>query len=164
MPPNLILKLALAASVTLGALGPHLASAQETKTVAAEIGPIEIVAPFARASLPNAPTGGAYFTLVNNGAEDDRLVSVTSPGAESVDMHEMKIEDNVAIMRKLTDGIVLPAGESTVLEPSGTHLMLNHLVRPLVEGEQLKLTLVFEQAGELTLDLPIASFAARSAP
>lgn len=127
-------------------------------------GPIEIVAPFSRATLPNAPTGGAYFSLINTGSADDRLVSATSPVSGDVQLHEMKVENNVARMRDLPDGIPLPAGQTVVLEPSGTHIMLTRLAGPLIEGETVPVTLTFEHAGDITLALPIAHFAARVAP
>ena len=129
-----------------------------------KIGDIEIVAPFSRATLPNAPTGGAYFSLVNTGSEDDRLLSATSPVSGDVQLHEMRIENNVARMRDLPDGIPLPAGQTVTLEPSGTHIMLTKLTGPLVEGESVPISLTFERAGAITLDLPIAHFAARKAP
>lgn len=128
------------------------------------IGGIEVVAPFSRATLPNAPTGGAYFSLVNTGSEDDRLLSATTPVSSDVQLHEMKIENNVARMRDLPDGIPLPAGETVTLEPSGTHIMLTKLTGPLIEGETVPITLTFEHAGDITLNLPIAHFAARRAP
>lgn len=147
-----------AAVAIIGLIFP--ASAQDI----VKIGDIEIVAPFSRATLPNAPTGGAYFSLVNTGSEDDRLLSATSPVSGDVQLHEMKIENNVARMRDLPDGIPLPAGQTVTLEPSGTHIMLTKLTGPLIEGETVPITLTFEHAGDITLNVPIAHFAARKAP
>lgn len=129
-----------------------------------KIGAIEIDAPFSRATLPMAPTGGAYFSIINTGTTDDRLVSATSPVSGEVQMHEMKIENSVASMREVPDGIVIPAGATVALTPSGTHLMLTHLTQPLVQGETLPLTLTFEHAGNITVEVPIGSIAARVAP
>lgn len=140
------------------ACGPSLAE----QVVAA--GPIEIIAPFARATLPNSPTGGVYFTLRNTGSTDDRLLSASSPIAGEIQMHAMSIENNVASMRELTDGIAVPAGGTLTLLPSGTHLMLTHLTEPLVKGATLSVTVVFEHAGSVTLSVPIGSIAAKSAP
>ena len=125
---------------------------------------IEIVAPFARATLPNSPTGGVYFTLRNTGTEDDRLLTAASPIAGAVQLHEMSVENDVASMRELPDGIALPAGGTVTLTPSGTHIMLTHLTQPLVKGETFSLTLTFEHAGPVTLTVPIGSIAAKAAP
>lgn len=128
------------------------------------VGDLQIQGAFSRATLPRAPTGGAYFTIVNNGQVDDRLLSGTTPAAGKVELHEMKFENDIARMRELTEGLPIPAGQSVMLEPSGTHIMLTRLNHPLMEGETLPLTLTFERAGQVTVDLPIGSIAARTAP
>lgn len=145
-------------SALILAAGPALAGS------VISVGAIEVIDPFARATLPNSPTGGVYFTLSNTGTTDDRLVSASSPLADEVQMHEVSVVDTVAKMRQLTDGITIPAGGSVVLEPSGLHLMLTHLAHPLRQGETVSITLVFETAGAVTIDAPIGSIAARAAP
>lgn len=149
-----LLTIAIALSIGLGT-----AQAETLK-----IGAIEIDAPFSRATLPKAPTGGAYFTIINTGPNDDRLLSASSPVSDKVQMHEMKIENSVASMRELPDGIAVAAGATVVLAPSGTHLMLTHLTQPLIQGGTFPLTLSFEHAGSITLEVPIGSIAARQAP
>jgi copper(I)-binding protein len=57
-------------------------------------------------------------------------------------------------MRRV-EAIVVPAGKSVVLEPSGYHLMLSDLKAPLKEGDLLKLTLVFEKAGEIEVEATV---------
>ena len=126
------------------------------------IGTLELRGGFARATLPNAPVGGAFVTITNNGATDDRLVSVGSPAADVGQLHEMKMEGDVMKMRALPDGIVIPAGETVTLEPSGLHIMLMGLKQALVEGETVKLTLTFEKAGSVEVELPILGTAADS--
>jgi periplasmic copper chaperone A len=42
-----------------------------------------------------------------------------------------------------------------VLEPGGLHLMFIDLASQLVEGETVEVTLQFEQAGEVTLAIPV---------
>ena len=136
-------------------------------TLAAEtfaLGDIEIVAPFSRATLPNSSTGGVYFSLANSGTTDDVLLSASTPLAQVVQLHDMKIEDNVMRMSELPDGITVPAGSTIVLKPSGMHLMLVRLDGQLVEGETLPLTLSFKNAGDITVDVPIGSIAQREAP
>ena len=56
-----------------------------------EIGALHIERPFSRASLPNQPVGGGFFTVTNTGSEDDRLIAAsTSPErADHMEIHEM---------------------------------------------------------------------------
>lgn len=51
--------------------------------------------------------------------------------------------------------IDVPAGETVVLEPGGYHVMLLELVEPLEEGQTFDLTLVFEEAGEVTVPVEV---------
>lgn len=123
-------------------------------------GPLQLNGPFTRATLPNAPVGGGFLTIVNTGAEDDRLVSATSDIARDTQIHEMAMEGDVMKMRQLTDGLAIPAGETVVLEPGGYHIMFMGLNQAFVEGETVPVTLVFEKAGSVTVDLHIEATAA----
>ena len=126
------------------------------------VGTLELRGGFARATLPNAPVGGAFVTITNNGATPDRLVSVSSPAADVGQIHDMSMEGDVMKMRELPDGVVIPAGETVTLEPAGLHIMFMGLKQPFVEGQTVKVTLTFEEAGSVDLDLPVLGAAADS--
>jgi copper(I)-binding protein len=64
-------------------------------------------------------------------------------------------------MRELPDGIAVPAQQTVELKPGGLHVMLMGLKHPLVEGETFPLTLEFEHAGTLEVEVTIAGIAAR---
>ena len=85
---------------------------------------------------------GCYLTLT--AATADRLVSVASPDANLVQIHESRIESGMMMMRELRDGLPLPAGETVALAPGGNHLMLLGVREPLVAGDTVALTLTFE--------------------
>jgi copper(I)-binding protein len=51
--------------------------------------------------------------------------------------------------------IAIPAGQSVALEPGGFHIMLLDLAEPLELGQQVDLTLVFENAGEVAVTAEI---------
>ena len=127
------------------------------------LGALELNGPFARATLPNAPVAGGFVTIVNTGTEDDRLVSASAHIARETQIHEMAMEGDVMKMRQLADGIAIPAGETVTLEPGGLHLMMMGLNGPLVEGETVPVTLTFEKAGTVVLDLHVGGAAADAA-
>ncbi|HEX7094444.1 MAG TPA: copper chaperone PCu(A)C [Acidimicrobiales bacterium] len=56
-----------------------------------------------------------------------------------------------AMTMREVQAIEVPAGAEVVLAPGGYHVMLMELVEPLEVGDQVELTLTFEQAGQLTL-------------
>jgi copper(I)-binding protein len=119
------------------------------------VGELEISGAFTRATLPNAPVGGGFLTITNKGAADDRLVSAASPASGEVQLHEMAMEGDVMKMRRLADGIPVPAGATVTLQPGGLHMMFIKLAGPMVEGTTVPVTLTFEKAGTVSLELSV---------
>jgi periplasmic copper chaperone A len=127
------------------------------------LGDLEISGGFTRATLPNAPVGGGYITITNKGSADDRLVSAASPVAGLVQLHEMKMDGAVMKMGELPDGIPVPAGETVTLAPGGLHIMFMQLNQPFVEGTKVPVTLTFERAGTVGVELDVAGIGAAAA-
>jgi copper(I)-binding protein len=125
-----------------------------------KLGALEIGHPWARATPPTAPTGGGYLTIKNTGTTPDRLVQVRSPAAASAQVHEMKMEGNVMRMRELAGGLEIAPGATVALAPGGMHLMLMGLKAPFKQGEKVPLTLVFEKAGSIDVELVITAMGA----
>ena len=53
------------------------------------------------------------------------------------------------------DEIALNAGEKVELKPGGYHIMLMKLAKPLESGSTITITLVFANAGEKMVDVPV---------
>src|SRR5699024_8278287 len=62
-------------------------------------------------------------------------------------------------MQEKEGGFPLPAGEELVLEPGGNHLMLMELSAPLLPGDQVEVTLEFEDGTEHPLTATVKDFA-----
>jgi periplasmic copper chaperone A len=119
-------------------------------------GDLEITVAAIKAMTPGQPVGGGYLTIVNKGKADDRLVSVSlDEGAKRVELHEMAMNNDVMTMRKLNDGILLPAGQTVEMKPGGLHLMIMGVKKPFKAGEVVHATLVFEKAGQVELAIPV---------
>lgn len=146
--------LALALAVVCGAT----AAARDYK-----LGALEIGTPWARATPPNAPAGGGFLKITNTGAAPDRLISVSSPVADLVQVHEMKMDGNIMRMRKVETGLEIPAGGSVTLAPGGIHLMMMGLKGPLKQGVLVPVTLVFEKAGRIEVELTVEAMGASHA-
>jgi copper(I)-binding protein len=109
---------------------------------------IRVEAPWARSTPPSARTAAAYMTLVNTGAEPDRLVSASSPVAGEAELHRSSNENGVMKMSP-AGAIELPPGAPVVLSPGALHVMMMDMKMPLVDGQDFPLTLVFEKAGKV---------------
>lgn len=123
------------------------------------VGGIEIEHAWSRASIGADRPGIVYVTIRNGGAEDDALVGVATPAAESPTLHETVVTDGIARMPHAMS-VPVPAGETVELAPGGLHAMLNGLTVPLAEGETFPVTLRFEKAGEVTVEAEVVALAA----
>lgn len=157
---------AIAASLLLGA-SPLIASDTSTDSkmemkMSAPIilGALELTNAFTRAMPPAAKAGGGFVTIANTGNEDDRLVSASSPAAPVVELHEMRMDGDVMVMRELENGVFVPAGETVMLAPGGLHIMFMKVPTPFAEGEPVPVTLTFEKAGSVDIMLMVAPIGA----
>ena len=153
MNRRLFLQLAAASSLTAASI-LAIASAGRAQGEG-----IEVRDAFARATIGNATSGAVYLTIVNHASGPDRLVSASTPVAARTDLHMTVRDGDVVRMRRL-ETIEIEAGGTVAFEPGGAHVMLSGLAAPLVEGESFELTLEFEAAGALRLEVPVGSIAA----
>ena len=119
-----------------------------------KLGELHIDHPWARASIGQVKNGAAYVTLSNHSQELDSLIAAASPVAKRVELHTVLMEDGVMKMREVA-GIEVTPGEPTLLKPGGLHIMLMGLTAPLVEGESFPLTLTFEKAGSVEVQVKV---------
>ena len=117
-----------------------------------ELGSLKIGHPWARATV--AANGGAFLSVDNTGATPDRLLRASTDVATSVQLHTHIKDGEIMRMREVA-AVDLPAGTKVVFEPGGYHIMLLGLKKKLVEGERFPLTLEFEKAGKITVDIAI---------
>jgi len=123
------------------------------------LGQLKIVHPWTRATAPGAAAGGGFFKIDNTGAAD-RLIAAEADVSKQVELHTMVMDGEVMRMRKLENGVELPAGKTTELKPGSLHVMFIGLKAPLKEGESFPLKLKFEKAGEITVDVKIDALGA----
>jgi periplasmic copper chaperone A len=111
---------------------------------------------YARVAKAGGGSGAVFFLVHNNTAVDDRLISVTTDAAARAELHTTSEDANgVMSMGAMEDGLPLAAGEAAELTRGGDHVMLMGLTRPLADGDVIALTLTFEQAGDVVIEVPI---------
>ena len=123
---------------------------------------VSIENPWSRATAPGAKVGAGYFTIRNQSATPDRLVGASSPAAARVETHVVEKQGEILRMREVK-GYEVPAKGSFELKPGGAHLMLVDLKAPLKEGDKVPLTLKFEKAGEVAVQLRVERLGATPA-
>jgi copper(I)-binding protein len=96
-----------------------------------------------RATVPAQSASGAFMTVTAD--SDSKLLSVASPVAKDVQIHEMTMKNEVMSMGPVKS-VDLPAGKAVSFDPNGYHIMLMGLTGQLKEGESVPLTLTVEDA------------------
>jgi copper(I)-binding protein len=152
MRPFPLPRAALAAALCLSVPAP-LAAHDYDK------GALSIIHPHARATPGGATTGAGYVRILNKGDTPDRLLSVSSPVAARVELHQTVRDGSVMRMRPLPGGIAVPERGKVELAPGGYHIMWVGLKQPLKEGQTFDATLRFEKAGEVPVVFLVESAA-----
>ncbi len=118
---------------------------------------IEVVSPFVREVPPTAMAAAAFMTLKNNGQQDIYLTKADSPAAKNVQLHTHIHDHGVMKMRQVPN-IKVPANGEVHLQPGGYHIMLIKPVKPVKQGEKVKVTLTFNDGSHKTISVPVKSF------
>jgi copper(I)-binding protein len=134
-------------AIAAGAVLMPAVSAHEYK-----IGSLEIKHPWSRATPKGAAVGGGYMTVINTGTTADRLTGGSVSVAGKFEIHEMTMTGGVMKMRPLPAGIEIKPGQTLEFKPGSFHLMFVQLKQPLIKGERVKGTLVFEKAGMVEVE------------
>lgn len=118
------------------------------------VGELHIEHPWSRAMPPVAPTAAAYFVVHNKGQNADRLLSVATPVADKAELHEHAHVDGVMKMQQV-QSVEIPAGGEAKFEPMGYHVMLFGVKQQASDGERFPLTLTFEKAGPVEVEVAV---------
>ena len=138
-------------------------------------GQLTVTEAWARPGL--AGDNSALYFVEDNPGADDTLLSVTSRAAGDVQMHmTMAVEgdsmehnmdhsmegsdmSNMPAGQTMTmvqqENVPIPGGEKVTFQPGGLHVMLLGLTADLSEGDTIEVTLNFEKAGAITLQVPV---------
>lgn len=121
----------------------------------ASTGDLEIIHPNIPQPAATAKTAAGYMGISNNGTEADRLIGVETDAAAKSQVHMTEVgADGVAKMGHV-ELVEIPPGDTVLLEPGGLHVMLMGLTGTLTEGDMVKATLIFENAGRVEIEFMV---------
>ncbi len=98
-------------------------------------------------------TGVVYLSVMNHGAKADKLIGIKTDVAETAELHNVSNADGIFRMRPV-DSVEIAPG-ATVDLSKGMHVMLFGLKAPLVKDNSIRITLDFETAEDLVVDVPV---------
>jgi copper(I)-binding protein len=116
--------------------------------------PVEITDAWVR--TVDSGTGGSatalFMTIQNNTSTPDVLLKVESDVAAMVQIHLSEVDANGVASMNEVEGVEIAANGIAELKPGGYHVMLMGLKQDIKEGDMIKFTLVFQNAGEMAIE------------
>ena len=111
---------------------------------------------YARSSGPLAKAAAAYMRIMNHSDRSDRLVGVRSHIAKKTELHtHLKDDNGVMKMVRIDQGIKIGPMKEHSLVRGGQHIMFMGLKEPFETGKIIPLTLLFEKAGEVGIEVVV---------
>lgn len=133
--------------------GSSSAAATASTNLSAEI---TITDPWVKAT--DGTMTGAFGVIANNTDQDIHVVAVSTSVTGRAEIHETVGQDGTMVMQEMQGGFVILAGDEFVLQPGGNHLMLMDLPRAIEAGEEVDLTLEFEDGGTFSWIAPARTY------
>lgn len=117
---------------------------------------ITVTDAYARSATPVSKSGAAFMVIHNDGDTDDRLIGVQTDAAARAELHtHMDMGEGVMKMMEVEEGFPVPAGGMHMLARGGDHVMLMGLTGPMKPDDVIHMTLTFEKAGDVEIDIPV---------
>ncbi|WP_017599437.1 copper chaperone PCu(A)C [Nocardiopsis lucentensis] len=132
--------------------------AEEVAADATAADGFEITDPWIKAVTQDEGMTGVFGEITNSSQSELTVVAAEADGADMVQLHEGTLEGADASMSEMEGGFVVPAGGSYPLEPGGDHIMLMELTRDLAAGDELTVTVEFEDGSTTTFDAAIRPY------
>lgn len=148
---------------TLLALGALLSFSGTLAAHEYNLGSLHIEHPWAMAVPAVSPNGAAFLVIHNKGAEADTFLGADTVRAGKTEIHEHLHKDGLMKMQRVQGGLAIPAGGEVRLEQGGYHLMMFGLKQPLNDGDTFPMTLHFQKAGDLEVEIHVQKAAPSAA-
>ena len=135
------------AAVALAASTPLFAAGNAADNVTAND-------PYVRLAPPGQKVTGAFMVFKNADGTDHKVVKAESAVSNVTELHTHVNEDGMMKMRPVKDIEIKAKGE-TALKPGSLHIMLIDLKQPLKEGENVAITVTFEDGSSKKVEAPV---------
>lgn len=109
-----------------------------------KVGDLEFTHPRFVAAVSGAAAVPGYVAISNEGTTADQLIGVEVGFAGGAALHATDAAAMTAVA-----AIEIPAGDTTLLDDGGLHLMLTDLARDLAVGDMVPVTLIFAKGGRV---------------
>jgi len=115
---------------------------------------VQIADAWARVGLEGG-NSAIYLKLTNNQDQDLTLIGAETDVAQATELHETTIGPDHVMRMEHIHAIELAANETVEFQPGGLHVMLIGLDKPLHEGDEILLRLIFEGYDPLSIAVKV---------
>lgn len=105
----------------------------------------------------DATMSAAFMDITNPTDREVKLVRAECSVAGRVELHEMATVGGKKVMRPV-QAVTIPAGGHRHLVSGGNHIMLMDLKRPLPIGDQVEVTLAFDEGTTIAVTCMVKEF------
>ncbi len=110
--------------------------------------------PWVREAPPAVKVLAAFMTIANPTDQARELIKAESVDFDSVELHATVAEGGVMRMVQ-QEKMTIPANGQLELKPGSFHIMLINAKRILTAGDEVKLTLHFQDGSQETVTAPV---------
>ena len=110
--------------------------------------------PWARPGF-QGDNSAVYLVISNLTDQGDGLIGASTDAANMTEIHLSKMDAEGTMTMERQDLIGIPSGQKVSLEPGGLHVMLMNLVQDLNVGDKFELTLQFQRAGDIVVEVEV---------
>jgi len=119
---------------------------------------MSVESPYVRAIPPGQTISAAFMLLKNSSDVEIALIKADSDIADAVELHEHIKENGMMKMRQVTQ-IAIAANGETALKPGGYHIMLIGLKKEIKLGDEIDITLSFDNDTQQTIKAKVKKIA-----
>lgn len=141
------------AAVVLGLVVGGLAATPSSSHEIRKGEELVIEHPWAPATPPAQKTGAVYMVIHNRGSQAERLLAARTGEARRTELHGSAATTEGFAQARPVGALGIPPGSEARLSPGGPHVALGGLWGQLFEGTMFSVTLVFERAGEVEVEV-----------
>ncbi|MDF2096267.1 copper chaperone PCu(A)C [Aquibaculum arenosum] len=106
-------------------------------------------------NAPSAHANAVFLTIVNDGDQPDRLTGVTGDFFSHAEIQAPVLDDAGVLRTQTIASLEIAPGQSLTLQPGGVQIQLIGLQSSHFPGDHFDLTLQFEKAGALTVEVEV---------
>ena len=104
---------------------------------------IKIHHPVLRVIKEDSKVGAGYMKIINNTEKNIKLLGIESKIAETQEIHEVILKDDIYKMRPLEKGLLIAAKKEIQFKPKSYHFMFFNINKTLKKNAMLAANLIF---------------------